>query len=375
MEGSKNPYPLPSASNLGVDRLVGVFRNTTNSYKFLWFLALVEELADWEFTRRNLCRDVRAILTRMLGLAWHPIRQFRLSFGSQDQIHAILQRLAEQYDIPAVLPRNESDARIQRAITEDGGIVADLARYVPYRFLSPWFARELRGHKDARRNELIREGSARSFRGIDAPSIYRFHGHDELEIEIHPAWAGYISRHSRILSGFTRWELLQYLERRNPGVPNIAGKLEPPARRDLDDARRLWRAVLEQEDGIHCIYTGRRIEAADFSLDHFVPWSFVAHDLLWNLVPVSREVNSRKGDLLPDLERHLPGFARVQHRALHRWRSRRKAVEQYVDAFRRPGDRIAAWTEAELQQALGGILVPLVETARNQGFKPWAARG
>jgi HNH endonuclease len=43
-----------------------------------------------------------------------------------------------------------------------------------------------------------------------------------------------------------------------------------------------------------------------FSIDHFLPWSFVAHDLLWNLTPVFGTTNSKKGDALPNAK-HVIG--------------------------------------------------------------------
>ena len=51
------------------------------------------------------------------------------------------------------------------------------------------------------------------------------------------------------------------------------------------------------------------------SLDHFIPWSFVLHDRMWNLVPVSKSINSSKSDLLPPLEKYLDSFIDLQFTA------------------------------------------------------------
>ncbi|MDY5576621.1 MAG: HNH endonuclease domain-containing protein [Lachnospiraceae bacterium] len=32
----------------------------------------------------------------------------------------------------------------------------------------------------------------------------------------------------------------------------------------------------------------------DISIDHFVPWSYVAHDEMWNLNPTTKSINSSK---------------------------------------------------------------------------------
>lgn len=56
--------------------------------------------------------------------------------------------------------------------------------------------------------------------------------------------------------------------------------------------------------------------AHGYSLDHFLPWRFVAHDSLWNIVPTPKRVNSAKGDRLPDFEKYFDRLARTQFIAL-----------------------------------------------------------
>ena len=67
--------------------------------------------------------------------------------------------------------------------------------------------------------------------------------------------------------------------------------------------------------GVTDIYTGLPVNETDMSLDHFIPWSFVLHDRLWNLAPVSTAINSSKSDSLPDLNQHLENFCTLQYMA------------------------------------------------------------
>ena len=53
-----------------------------------------------------------------------------------------------------------------------------------------------------------------------------------------------------------------------------------------------------------------------FTIDHFLPWRFVTHDLLWNLVPTPKDINSAKSDRLPDLGRYFDSFAQLQFDAV-----------------------------------------------------------
>ena len=73
-----------------------------------------------------------------------------------------------------------------------------------------------------------------------------------------------------------------------------------------------------------------------FSLDHFLPWRFVAHDLLWNIIPAPGDVNSTKSDNLPNIELYFNSFARLQYEALQAVASPRKEkpLEDYTLLFK-----------------------------------------
>lgn len=38
----------------------------------------------------------------------------------------------------------------------------------------------------------------------------------------------------------------------------------------------------------------------EISIDHYVTWSFVLHDELWNLIPTFKNINSYKGNNIPN---------------------------------------------------------------------------
>ena len=99
-------------------------------------------------------------------------------------------------------------------------------------------------------------------------------------------------------------------------MPGIVEKLQPPAARAPLTRQTVWwkEALPLLGDRARCIYTGAPLDPDDLSLDHYLPWSFVAHDRPWNLVPVSPRVNSAKSDSLPD-RRYLAGLAGIQHAA------------------------------------------------------------
>src|SRR5690606_41728884 len=51
---------------------------------------------------------------------------------------------------------------------------------------------------------------------------------------------------------------------------------------------------------MRCVWSGKRLTTANLDIDHCFPWSAWPCSDLWNLLPVRREVNSRKGARLPD---------------------------------------------------------------------------
>jgi hypothetical protein len=111
---------------------------------------------------------------------------------------------------------------------------------------------------------------------------------------------------------------------------------------------------------------------------HYLPWSFVAHDRLWNLVPVPRAINSAKGASIPD-QGYLGKLAVLQSAAISATASnwpRKKWVES-IEAFLVDLrlDTDSARDEARLCEALKRSIRPLEAIAEGQGFQAgWVYR-
>lgn len=74
---------------------------------------------------------------------------------------------------------------------------------------------------------------------------------------------------------------------RLPGVRNDLGRAGP--RRRPAPARALM--LLDQREPLHCVWSGRRLEAGRLDIDHCLPWSAWSCGDLWNLLPAHPEVN------------------------------------------------------------------------------------
>ncbi|WP_461099666.1 HNH endonuclease domain-containing protein [Telluribacter humicola] len=182
-----------------------------------------------------------------------------------------------------------------------------LLNYVPYRFLRPFFEQEVRGVPDQYINRRIIELANQSTR---VP--YRFL---DNEIELNDDWAIYLQQHQAILQGFIQWHLFKFLQKHNPNVVGLSEKLEKPGVRVLSRANKFWKEYLKSNPYLPCIYSTQIITSDNFSLDHFLPWSFVAHDQLWNIIPTPKSVNSAKSDWLPSVDLYLDQYATLQYNA------------------------------------------------------------
>lgn len=120
-------------------------------------------------------------------------------------------------------------------------------------------------------------------------------------IKVQEDWANYIQKNQEIIRGWLEYKLIQYLQRRNPNVPGIADKIMPPQERKLEKVKKYWKLILTMEP-VQEIYGGNVLTGKDISIDHFVPWSYVAHDEMWNLTPTTKSINSAKSNKLPDWE-------------------------------------------------------------------------
>lgn len=61
------------------------------------------------------------------------------------------------------------------------------------------------------------------------------------------------------------------------------------------------------------VFTDEPIDEEKYDVDHFIPWSFVMNDELWNLMPMDSSLNSAKNNRLPHWKDFFIRFARNQY--------------------------------------------------------------
>jgi hypothetical protein len=348
-----------------------VFNDTAASYKFFWLLGLLTLLQE----ERRCVFTQREIIEEMVVAAWHPVCFFRLSLGSQDK----LQDAVLELKVEANLDLDAKPHQIRPTLASTVAIrerIRDLTNLVPTRFLSPWFAAELRGIDGHVRTRRIQELATKS-QESSSPSPYFFERvASETMIRVNESWAAFFQENFEVVRSFVFFHLCRYLQARNPNVPGIVNKLSAPIMRDLGPARKFWRAVRSEFNHMgmghlfHDIYSGSPLDDA-FSIDHFLPWSFVAHDLLWNLTPVSvfLSTNSRKGDSLPKPELYLPRLSKLHREAVFVMKAKPGMLEDYANWFKKDVTGVLALQEEQFFQHYRESFEPQLQIAHNQGFQ------
>lgn len=378
--GSKQ---LPYSEVVDVAALSRLFEDTTNSYKYVFFISILDILYRRQFDVSDPI-TFEDLVIEMLANAWYPHTYFNLSFGKKDQITKRLNLLTLEISEP-ILKFTDTDKSLLRATIANQNLketIRTLRRYVPFHLIVPFFDEELRNIPDKNRGSNLSYAMpkvAESHFG-DRKPLYRFDSDNYSScsaIICHPSWAAYLEKHYRIVRGWASWEWLDYMQKRNPNTPNLIHKLFAPTRREsLATQTKYWKTVLDKAE-LRCIYSKQNIDPGRFSLDHYLPWSFVAHDQLWNLVPTVPEVNSSKSNDLPPLT-SLQDFVEAQHLGLRIFHENKpqktweKVAEDYVAGLR-VHDQSDLLDLEKLQNAYADVMQPLMALATNQGFKVWQA--
>lgn len=338
---------LPEDNKVDVARLSACFKNTSATYKFYWFLSLLESV---ETGKEEIPK--RTLFARMIANAWYTVNYFHVSFGSQDKIQDAIKQIKNHESIAAdekkqlILQRlNQSPSKF----TEKQLFHFD--KQVPHYFLSPWIGSH--GTKKSL-SEISRYGK-------NHPPYALYNDF----ILIQPDWFEYFQRNAKILKDFCYWNLTLFLRKRNPNVPDITNKLKRPEKRgSLSRHKRyFWDVVINELGNIRCIYTGEKIVTGGYAMEHFVPFQFVAHDQMWNLIPANPSFNSRKSDKLPPLDRYFDDFYFTQKEAIQIIQSHKpenKFLEDYYTVFKRLDISKDQYRDC---------LEPLLTIAQNNGFQ------
>lgn len=339
------------------------------SYKMYWLLGILEEVS-----LGNTKIEFNKIVARMIVAAWYPIMQYKLSFGVFDNLQKPINYVALKYGFAS----NCDESKLLKFLCESEDkelkkMMRDLTCMVPYRLLSPFFTDKLKGKDKSSKNKIIEKLSLES-----DTCFYKIIKEGKNRILINEYWAQYLNENYRVIKSWIYYKLVCFLQKRNPNVPAIAFKLEAPKNRDLSLATKIWKGIIVSK-GPKDIYTGKDFTKENYeiygglSIDHFIPWSFVLHDEMWNLVPTFKNINSSKSDKLLNYNRYIDGFCDMQYMVVTHIleKGKQKDLESYIDALKIENfqEYLKCEPKEDFIKKLKQCISPLYQIAENQGLE------
>lgn len=345
-------FNLPEDDLLPIQFLSATFKKTSATYKYYWFLSLIQ-LAEEE----GLKIEKNRVFARMLANAWYTVNYFKVSFGTQDKVHEAAMFFKEKKNVSIEFSRQKVWEKILSfSDPQSQSFLTHFDKQVPHWFLSPWFPQM----SPSQIYKASRERKVKSLYSL-------FPNH----IEIDPDWLQYLQKNSGILKDFCHWNLALFLQKHNPNVPDIPNKLvKPIARKNLTKQKAdFWNLYFDEVSSQNCIYSGKPVTKDNYALDHFVPYNFVSHDLNWNLVPAHPSVNASKSDKLPKLDQFFDSFFEIQKRSFElvfNQKSNSRLIEDYLTIF--PSYEHFLFQEGA-KVRFRETIEPLITIAHNNGFQ------
>ena len=283
---------LPKSEQLNIASLSRLFYNKAECYKLFWFQAILNHVCKGQ-------QEIRfeELIDDMIANAWYMVTEYHLNLGPRDKLEEAVNYISS---VTAMLPNvKQQEIRNWLQSSRDSAVTRykrTLTLNVPFRLQAPFL--------DSFRGDTWNCGARELAGRINRQEqlMYYFTEYDGLDtrIRIVPEWMEYLKKNQEILRGWIQYNMIVYLQRRNPSVPGISDKLYPPQERKLEKVKK------------YC-YGENRLAPENISIDHFVPWSYVAHDEFWNLHPTTRAINSSKSNHLPEWELYFPRFAGLEY--------------------------------------------------------------
>lgn len=371
-------------NSLDIQSFTLMLKDPSYCYKFYWLEAIVNLISE----------DVQqttfdGIINEMICNAWYSVREFHIhlsGLGMNGEVKDGLERTILRLSDLSALPSNASKVEINNAIgTYEMELVQfkkQLTNMVPFRALSGFFATAGVTLKESEWNSPKKmKGIIDSFSGSVTSLPYVLGPESGLfrTVYFNPEWMGMIQEYTAQILGWIQFEKVKWLQNNNPEVPGLVYKLLPmdDKMRKLGKVRKLWEGVLSVQK-IPDVFTGKVITSG-YDIDHFIPWSFIMNDELWNLMPMDSSLNSSKSNKLPEWERFYRRFSDNQY-VLYQMIQKKPEIHRLFEACWRDNLH-SIWAGQELyrpgnsKEMFDTILMknmkPVYDSARRQGYEIW----
>lgn len=344
------------------NQIIKVFQSTTNSYKYFWWYSILHLIKE----KKTKTLKLDEIAIQMIVFSWYPINYYKLSLGKQDQLSIIIRDLKKLYKLNDDI--KEDDLFLFLNLNKENDKVKDvlnkLIRYVPFRFIRPWY-QETIGIKDGivHQNILILQNNKKHITPYFIDLI-------KNEILLNSNWFDWLLSNLKIIESFTIFEMFKYVEKNNPYVTNISLKLFKPQLRKLSEPTKLWKNFIEiKGTETKSVFENKTLLSLDkIAIDHYLPWSLVTHDKLWNLHPIEHDVNSSKSNKIAE-NKYLKDFTNIQFSFVqHISKLNPKFLEDYFTLFSISKMELLDISNIKFAELLSTKITIETELATNLGY-------
>ena len=368
-------------STLDIESFSLMMKDPSYCYKFYWLEALVvlisEGVTETTFDE---------VIDEMIASAWYSVREFHIHLSGllagevRDGLERAILLLAQVSSLPTNASKTEIKNAIRNHNQELKAFKEQLTNMVPYRALAGFFNRSSETVNWGSKTQLVEYIERINSSVTILPYTLGKSSKLKKEIRFSPAWVRMIQDNTVSIMGWIQYEKVKWLQMNNPEVPGLVYKLAPldEKMRKLGNVRKLWEGILELHP-VHDVFTQEPLEKNQYDVDHFVPWSFVMNDELWNLMPMNSSLNSSKSNRLPRWDPFFVRFAENQFLLYESVQTSPHIRQLYEGCYRdnlhslwagqelyRPGN-----TRDEFFGILQKNMQPVYDSARRQGYEIW----
>ncbi len=370
-------------NDLDVEGFARMMKNPTLCYKFYWLESIVKLIS-----RNHTEATYDEVISEMIVNAWYPVTEYHIHLSGiygvgevKDNLERIIIKLKELSNLEA----NASAIEIQNAIKQfDQEIRKEkmsLTLNVPYKALSG-FANKVGDtiSLDSSAGRMMDYYNRLSQDNILLPYTFGKQSGLLRQIIFSPAWIQMIKDNTVSILGWIQSEKVKWLQNNNPEVPGLIYKLDRSEEkvRKLTKVHKLWDGIIDLQP-IRDVFTDAEVAVKAYDVDHFIPWSFVMNDELWNLMPMDSSLNSVKSNKLPEWDKFFVRFANnqyVMYEAIHQKNGIRKLYEAcYRDNLHSIWANQELYIKGNSQEKFYNILDrnmrPVYDSARRQGYDVW----
>ena len=373
-------------STLDIEGFSQMMKDPSFCYKFYWLEAIVKLISEG-VTETTF----DAIIDEMIANAWYSVREFHIHLSGvntngdvRDGLERAVLLLTKLSDLSANASKVEIKNEIKKHNRDLKVYKEQLTNMVPYRALAGFFAKS---------GDVVDWGSTvrmtayiKQFSEHQSLLPYTFGGSSRLKKQVYfnSEWIKMIQDNTVSILGWIQYEKVKWLQNNNPEVPGLVYKLAPldEKMRKLGRVRKLWNGIIELTE-VRDVFKDDPINCKKYDVDHFVPWSFVMNDELWNLMPMDSSLNSVKSNRLPLWDLYFERFAHNQY-IMYELVNQRPGLHKLFEGCYRDNLH-SIWAGQELyrpgnsQEAFYNTLQknmrPVYDSARRQGYELWDYRG